>query len=130
VIVGHNQRIAWGITNLSFDVQDLYIEKLDERTGRYQYRGQVEQARLEREIILVKGQAPVELTVWVTRHGPLFVTEGGDRMALRWVVARPGFLQYPILELNRAQNWQQFTAALARFHGPGSNFVYADVDGN
>src|SRR5207253_2219087 len=37
VIVGHNQRIAWGITNLQFDVQDLYIEKFDERTGRYLY---------------------------------------------------------------------------------------------
>src|SRR5262249_2028214 len=41
VIVGHNQRIAWGITNLQFDVQDLYIEKLDERTGRYEYQGHV-----------------------------------------------------------------------------------------
>ena len=57
IIVGHNQRIAWGITNLQFDVQDLYIEKLDDRTGRYLFRGQVEQARAEREIIRVKGQA-------------------------------------------------------------------------
>ena len=130
IIVGHNQRIAWGITNLGFDVQDLYIEKFDERSGRYQYRGQPEQARRELEIIRVKGQAPVEITVWVTRHGPLFVTEGNDRMALRWAVAKPGFVQYPILDLNVAQNWRQFTAALARFNGPGSNFVYADVDGN
>jgi penicillin amidase len=51
-------------------------------------------------------------------------------MALRWVVVQSGFLQYPMVELNRAQNWQQFTAAISRFHGPGSNFVYADVDGN
>ena len=130
IVVGHNQRIAWGITNLGFDVQDLYIEKFDERSGRYQYRGQAEQARRELEIIRVKGQAPVELTVWVTRHGPLFVTEGNDRMALRWAVAKPGFVQYPIVDLDLAQNWKQFTAALARFNGPGSNFVYADVDGN
>lgn len=130
VIVGHNQRIAWGITNLQFDVQDLYIEKFDERNGRYLYQGHVEQARLEREIIRVKGQAATELPVWVTRHGPLFVTEGSDRMALRWAVAQPGVVQFPILEVDRAQNWQQFTAALARFPGPGSNFVYADVDGN
>jgi len=130
IIVGHNQRIAWGITNLGFDVQDLYIEKFDERTGRYQYNGQVEQASREREIIRVKGQAPVEITIWVTRHGPLFVTEGNDRMALRWAVAKPGFVQYPIVELDLAQNWRQFTVALARFNGPASNFVYADVDGN
>ena len=57
IIVGHNQRIAWGITNLQFDVQDLYLEQFDERTGRYLYRGQIEQARREREIIGVKGQA-------------------------------------------------------------------------
>jgi penicillin amidase len=130
VIVGHNARIAWGITNLQFDVQDLYIEKFDDRTGRYLYNGQQEQARPERELIRVKGKAPVELVVWVTRHGPLFVTEGGNRMALRWVVEDPSVYQYPILEYDRAQNWQQFTAALARFPGPGSNFVYADADGN
>jgi penicillin G amidase len=46
------------------------------------------------------------------------------------VVAEPGVVQYPILDINRAGNWQEFTAALARFGGPGSNFVYADVDGN
>ena len=72
IIVGHNQRIAWGITNLHFDVQDLYIEKLDDRTGRYLFRGQVEQARGEREIIRVKGAPNVEMTTWVTRHGPIF----------------------------------------------------------
>ena len=70
------------------------------------------------------------MVVWVTRHGPLFVTDGNDRMALRWVAAEPGMLQFPILDIDRAQNWEQFTAALARFPGPGSNFVYADVDGN
>lgn len=130
VIVGHNQRIAWGITNLQFDVQDLYTEKLDERTGRYAYKDGVEQARLEREIIRVKGQPSTELTTWVTRHGPLFVTEGGDRMTLRWMAAEPGLLQFPILDIDRAENWKDFTTALSRFPGPGSNFVYADVDGN
>src|SRR5579862_8016518 len=130
IIVGHNRRIAWGITNLQFDVQDLYIEKFDERTGRYLYRGQVEQARAEREIIRVKGRPPVELLVWVTRHGPLFVTENKQEMALRWIVAQPGLFRYPILEIDRARNWQEFTAALTHFPGPGSNFVYADVDGN
>ena len=130
IIVGHNQRIAWGITNLQFDVQDLYIEKLDERTGQYVYQGHIEQATLDRELIRVKGRPPVELLVWVTRHGPLFVSEGADRMAVRWVAEDPAIFQYPVLEYDRAQNWQQFTAALARFPGPGSNFVYADVDGN
>ncbi len=130
IVVGHNARIAWGITNLQFDVQDLCIEKLDPHSGRYLYRGQWEQARAEREIIRVKGQKPVELVVWVTRHGPVFLGEGGQIMALRWTAAQPGILQYPILDIDRAGNWGEFTQALGRFPGPGSNFVYADVDGN
>jgi penicillin G amidase len=130
VIVGHNQRIAWGITNLQFDVQDLYAEQIDEQTGRYMFEGKQAQARLVREIIQVKGSNPVELPVWVTRHGPLFLTEGGVRLALRWTLGVHGIIQYPILDIDRAQNWQQFTSALQRFPGPGSNFVYADLDGN
>ena len=130
VIVGHNQRIAWGITNLGFDAQDLYIEKLDPRTGRYLFRGQSEQARLEREIIRVKNQKPEEMPVWATRHGPLFVDENDAPMALRWVAAEPGFVQYPFIDIDRAQNWEEFRAALERMPGPASNFVYADTGGN
>jgi penicillin G amidase len=130
VMVGHNQRIAWGITNLHFDVQDLYIEQFDERTGRYMYRGQVEQARRENEMIRVKGKPAVQLTVWVTRHGPIFLADGNRRLALRWTAAEPGMLQFPVLDIDRARNWPEFTAALERWPGPGSNFVYADVDGH
>jgi penicillin amidase len=130
VIAGHNERIAWGITNLHYDVQDLYREKFDDRTGRYEFRGQVEQARAEREVILVKGAKPVEMGVWVTRHGPLLVAQEKERLALKWVAAEPGVFQFPFLDINRAKDWKEFTAALARFPGPGSNFVYADVDGN
>src|ERR1035438_2595547 len=90
IVVGHNQRIAWGITNLHFDVQDLYIEKLDDRTGRYVFRGQVEQARGEREIIRVKGQPSVDMTIWVTRHGPIFLADGTQRLAPGWCGECPG----------------------------------------
>jgi penicillin amidase len=129
VIIGHNQRIAWGVTNLGFDVQDLYIEKIDPQTGRYAFRGQVEQARSETGWIRVKGARPVEVRQWVTRHGPVAFEENGRYFALRWAAAEPGF-EFPFLDLNRAGNWQDFTAALARYPGPGQNFVYADVDGN
>jgi penicillin amidase len=128
VIVGHNDRIGWGVTNLQFDVQDLYIEKLDTRTGRYVFGGAVEQARLERELIPVRGAPPEEYAAWVTRHGPVF-RDGGRYLALRWAAADGGFT-FPLLDLNRARNFQEFTAALARYPGPGQNFVYADVDGN
>ncbi len=130
VVVGHNQHIAWGITNLQFDVQDLYVEKLDDRTGRYLYQGHIEQARAEREIIEVKGARPIEVATWVTRHGALFIVDGAEHIALRWTAAEPGLFQFPILDIDRAENWQQFTTALSRWVGPGSNFLYADTGGN
>lgn len=129
VIVGHNDRIAWGVTNLGFDVQELYLEKLDPRTGRYQFRGQIEQAQLEREAIPVKGAKPVEFAQWITRHGAVFF-DRGRAIAMRWAAADSGDFSFPILDLDRARDWREFTAALARYPGPGQNFVYADRDGN
>jgi penicillin amidase len=130
VIIGHNQRIAWGVTNLGFDVQDLYMEKFDPRNGQYLFRGKIERARLETERIAVRGAKPQEFQQWVTRHGPVTISEQGRYLALRWSAAEPGSFQFPFLDVNRARNWQEFTAAIARFAGPGQNFVYADVDGN
>ena len=130
VISGHNDRIAWGVTNLSFDVEDLYSEKIDLRSGRYVADGKLEQARQERELILVKGRAPEELNLWVTRHGPVFEQTGATALALRWTVYEPGIFQYVFLDVDRARNWDQFRQALSRYGGPGQNFVYADVDGN
>jgi penicillin amidase len=130
IVVGHNQRIAWGVTNLQFDVQDLYDEKLDPRTGRYLFNGQVEQARPDREYIRVKGAPTEELLVWVTRHGPVIYGNGSHFYTLRWTAADQGTFQFPFLDIDRAANWSDFTAALARYPGPAQNFVYADVDGN
>ncbi len=129
VIVGHNDRIAWGVTNLHYDVQDLYVERFDSRTGRFEFRGKVLQAHSEIEVIRVKNAKSVELTNWVTVHGPIRA-EGRLRLALRWIAAIPGIFQFPFLELDRAHNWQEFTKALRRFPGPAQNFVYGDVDGN
>jgi penicillin amidase len=129
-MIGHNDRIAWGVTVLYFDVQDLYMEKLDSRTGRYEFRGQLEQARADRVVIAVKNQRPEVVVTWVTRHGPVIATEGGASMALRWTAADSGGFDFPFPDLNRAANWEQFRRALSRFPGPGLNFVYGDVDGN
>lgn len=131
VIVGHNRRIAWGVTNLEFDVQDLYREQVDLQTGRYGYRGQIEPSRLESTTIAVKGKKPVEIVNIVTRHGTVIANDAGQNYALQWLV--PGIvgdLDFAFLEINRAKNWEEFKAALGRFAGPPQNFVYADVDGN
>ena len=130
VISGHNDRIAWGETNLGFDVEDLYLEKMDLRSGRYLYDGKPEQARLERELLLVKGRAPEELNLWVTRHGPVFQQSNTVAMSIRWVAAEPGLFQYVFLDVDRARNWDEFRKAVSRYAGPSQNFVYADVDGH
>ena len=130
VILGHNRRIAWGVTNLGYDVQDLYRERIDLKTGRYLFEGRVEQAALERDAIQVKGQAPEEFQLWVTRHGPIFINEGGASYSMSWMGAAEGPLDLPLLQIDRARNWDEFTAGLAAFPGPAQNFVYADVDGN
>jgi penicillin amidase len=130
VIAGHNDRIAWGMTNLGFDVEDVYAEKMDLRDGRYVVAGKVFQARREREIIAVKGQAPVEEDIWVTQHGPVFQQTNTVALALKWTAAEPGLFQFVFLDVDRARNWDEFKSALSRFGGPGQNVVYADVDGN
>lgn len=130
VITGHNERIAWGITNLEFDVQDLYAEQIDLNTGRYMYQGQVQRARLERDMIAVRGGKPVQLATWITRHGPVFVGDEGKQYSLQWAAAEPGGITFPFLDIDRARNWSEFVAAIGRFAGPAQNFVYADVDGN
>jgi len=129
VIVGHNDNIAWGVTNMMVDVQDLYKENLDPKTGRYEYQGKVEQAALSREVIAVRGAKPVELPVWITRHGPIYKQVAGQNYAVRWAAADAEF-RFVFSEINRAANWQEFREALRSYPGPGQNFVYADRQGN
>ncbi len=128
IITGHNDQIAWGVTNLETDVLDLYLEQLDPKTGRYLFKGAPEQARLERQTIIVKGAKPVLLETWVTRHGPVIILENNQAYAMRWSAA-DGF-GFPFMDINRASNFQQFQAALSTFWGPAQNFVYADKAGN
>jgi penicillin amidase len=128
VITGHNQQIAWGVTNLGADVMDLYSEQLNERTGRYIYQGKPEQAQLDREMIAVRDAKPVEMDIWVTRHGPVIRVANGKSYTMRWSAAE-GF-GFPFFKIDRAANWKDFRAAISTFWGPGQNFVYADAAGN
>jgi len=127
VITGHNENIAWGVTNLQADVMDVYAEQLDEHTGRYVFQGKLEQAQLDHQVITVKGAKPLELNFWVTRHGPVF-TENGKSYSVRWTAAE-GF-GFPFFQIDQAKNWTEFRAALSGFWGPGQNFVYGDRAGN
>jgi penicillin amidase len=132
--IGHNARIAWGVTNARPDVQDLFVETLDDTGNRYQFQGEWRDLILRQEIIRVKGGEPVTLTVRSTHHGPL-VSDASEEseqvLALRWTGLDQGRpLARAILSLNRAQSWEEFRDALRYWQLPGMNFVYADVEGN
>lgn len=135
IIVGHNDRIAWGCTNAFPDVQDLFIEKFNPQNGRqYEYQGAWLDAQVVREEINVKGQSePVVKDILITRHGPIVtdvVSGTSERVALRWTALDPGTLFTSVIALWSARNWQDFRAALKDWDVPSQSFVYADVDGN
>lgn len=118
VIIGHNDRIAWGATNLQFDVEDLYRQTAGAAV------------QVQQDAIPVKGASAIPLAVGITSQGPLFLSEDGQQYAMQWVADEPGGLTYPFLDIDRARNWSEFRAALEHYGGPGQNFVYADTDGN
>lgn len=131
IIIGHNQRIAWGMTNTGPDVQDLYIEKFKpDDPSLYLHDGQWEKAEVHDEVIRVRGAADVHERVRITRHGPVVSHAGGRDLALAWTILQPHALKFPFLGINQAANWNDFVVALRDFIAPEQNFVYADVDGN
>ena len=136
VILGHNQHIAWGMTNAFPDVQDLYAERPHpEDPTRFEYRGEWEQAQVLREEIQVRGRSqPHVEEVVITRHGPLInrLVPGAPSvpLALRWTGHQPGGTVRAILKLNQARNWTEFLAALDDWDLPAQNVTYADVEGN
>jgi penicillin amidase len=141
VVIGHNDRIAWGVTNLGPDVQDLFVEKVNpENPNQYEYQGQWREMEIVREEIAVAGEEPVVLFARITRHGPIINdvvggpeddwAYGWQPMALSWTALQPGTLIRSVLLLYRAGNWEEFRQALVLWDVPSQNFVYADVDGN
>ena len=138
VVIGHNDHIAWGFTNVGPDVQDLYIEQFDPASPRrYKTPSGWSDAIIRHEEIKVrKGFTEsttdtVALDVTVTRHGPVVFEKDGKRYALKWTALDPK-LNNPdsTYSLNRARNWKEFNAALRSFTAPTQNIVYADVAGH
>jgi penicillin amidase len=130
VIVGHNQRIAWGFTNVGPTVEDVYVETFNP-DGQYLTPEGWKPAEHRREVIHVKGKSDVVLDVALTRHGPIIseVVPGETRkLALRWTLYDG--THAPFFDVDSAQNWEQFRAAFSAFDAPGQNVVFADVDGN
>lgn len=149
VVIGHNQDIAWGMTNSGVDVTDLYLEKL---TGDgYQVDDKVKPFTTRKETIKVAGGASKTIVVRETDNGPLLsdrndelVTVGqkatvdtaapdrgdGYGIALRWTALEPGNSMDAVFELDKASDWTEFRDASASFDVPSQNLIYADTQGN
>ncbi len=139
VLVGRNQRIAWAVTNTGPDVQDLYLEKLD-NSGRYLAPDGPRPFAVFKESIQVKGAAPEALTVRVSRHGPVLsdvlpamleALPRGHAMALKWTaLAEDDRTMQAVVRAGEPTDWPGFLALGRDFQVPQQNVSYADVDGN
>jgi penicillin amidase len=147
VIIGHNGKIAWGITNTGADVVDFYVEDVDMTVRKYLSRGQWLPLSSLKVPIGVRGLSkPADFEIFSTAHGPLVATENNWEeppdlasqsgrltprpLALRWEAITQGETAGAFDGMNRAASWDEFLRAVRRFGAPSSNFVYADVDGH
>jgi penicillin amidase len=130
VIVGHNQRIGWGFTNVGPTVEDDFIEEFNAQ-GQYKTPAGWLDPQHRQETIHVKGKPDVTVDVVTTRHGPI-ITElvpGETRkIALRWTLQDGMGLMF--FDVDSAQNWNEFRKAFSTFGAPGQNVMYGDVDGH
>ncbi|MET9426769.1 penicillin acylase family protein [Streptomyces sp. NPDC003036] len=148
VIIGHNQDIAWGFTNLGADVSDLYLQKVSDRG--YQYGGKEVPFTTREETIKIAGGGSRTITVRTTNNGPLVsdrsnelekvgekapvtasAPDRGDGYAvsLRWTALDPGKSMDAVFKLNRAKDFKEFREAARDFEVPSQNLIYADAKG-
>ncbi|MFE4796290.1 penicillin acylase family protein [Streptomyces sp. NPDC056708] len=149
VIIGHNQDIAWGFTNLGADVTDLFLEKVS--TDGYLYDGKVKPFTDRKETIKVAGGRSREITIRETNNGPLVSDRSselekvgqkapvanaapdradGYAVALKWTALEPGKSMDAVFELNRAKDFPSFRKAAEHFEVPSQNLIYADTEGH
>lgn len=136
IILGHNEKVAWGVTNVGPDVQDLYIEIPNpDNPTQFQYDDEWEQAEVRDETIRVKDEEDVPFEVVVTRHGPIitdviYKDEKPDAVfSMQWTALEPSNELEAIMDLNKADDWESFETALEAFSAPAQNFVFASTDG-
>jgi penicillin amidase len=147
VVIGHNDRVAWGFTNLGPDVTDLYLERTLDDT--VEVDGSYEPLTEREETIQVRGGDPVTITVRSTKHGPIVsdviesaraagrnATVNGEPdstaydVSLAWTALQPGRTADAVFALDMARDWDDFRDAARLFDVPAQNLVFADVDGN
>lgn len=138
IILGHNEQIAWGVTNVNPDVQQLFIEKRNENNPyQFLYDDEWVDAEVIQETIHVKDGESVDFEIVETIHGPIISeftneidTDKPDTaFSVDWTALDPTTELSAILRINRASNWEEFEEALEYFHAPAQNFVFASQDG-
>ena len=134
ISIGHNGQIAFGLTIFAIDQEDLYVyETNPDNSDQYRYGSGWEDVRVVREAVEVKGEAPREVELRFTRHGPVLHADPANRraFAMRSVWFEPGTSAYfNSAEYMTAKDWTGFEAAMANWGAPSENQVYADTQGN
>ena len=133
VAIGHNEQVSWGLTNAIADVQDTYILAETPDGSGYIYQGEFQPYEVRWETIEVKGGAAIQVPIKESIYGPLISDVVGTEqpLALRWVALdEEDNTIASFLNISQAQNWEQFTSALADINSVSQNVVYADKDGN
>ena len=130
VLIGHNQHIAWSLTDTQNQGALFYAEQTSRsHPGQYYWRGDWRPMSAVHYTIPVRGGPARSLTVHITVHGPI-MTQAGQTMAVDWMGNVPSPDLTALLGINQASNFAQFRTALASWHAPTQNFVYADDHGN
>ena len=127
ILIGHNEHIAWSLTDAQNQSAMFYIEKT--RGDEYYWDGAWRKMTVVRYSIPVRGSATVRLTVDITVHGPV-LTQAGQTTSVDWMGNVPSPDLQAMLGVNQASDFQQFKGALSHWYAPTQNFVYADDRGN
>jgi penicillin amidase len=134
VVAGHNERIAWGMTNLMVDDIDLFAEKINPAdSNQYFFNGEWKNMKIRDEIIKIKGGKQQTLKLRFTHRGPVIsgLRNINDAIiSMHWAGYDPSDELKAVYKLNRAANWEDFREAISNFRSISQNFVYADIDGN
>jgi penicillin amidase len=148
VIIGHNQKISWGMTNSGVDVTDLYLEKLS--GDGYMYDNKVKPFTTREETIKVAGGTSKKIVVRQTEDGMPLLSDRDDELvkvgkkatvneaapdrgdgyavALKWTALEPGTTMDAVFAMNKAADWDDFRAAAKSFDVPSQNLIYADTE--
>ncbi|RIH64035.1 penicillin acylase family protein [Mariniphaga sediminis] len=133
VICGHNDSIAWGMTNVYVDDLDFYTETLNNDSTKYLLDGQWKDLLIREETIQTKEEEAIKETLKFTHRGPLvnrFKNETETALSIRWLGNEYSDELRSVFLLNRANNWGDFRHAVKTFSSVSQNIVYADAAGN